>query len=143
MTLDDIKDGASKLRNRVIGRVFKELGLIEQWGSGIQRMTQACVDAGLDAPSFEERATGFRVTIRSERAGTPRIDPIDASILRSLMAADRTGGLPTSDVAEALGLSDRSIRTRLIRLADRGLTVRIASSRNDPKARWKATDPGS
>jgi predicted HTH transcriptional regulator len=29
----------SRLRNRVIGRVFQALGLIEQWGSGIQRMT--------------------------------------------------------------------------------------------------------
>lgn len=143
MTLDDIRDGASKLRNRVIGRVFKELGLIEQWGSGIQRMTQACVEAGLAAPVFEERAAGFRVTIRSERAGTPLLDPVDAEILRSLKAADRDGGLATSDVAEALGLSDRSIRTRLLRLADRGLAVRIGSSRNDPKARWKAADPGS
>ena len=140
LTLDDIRDGASKLRNRVIGRVFKELGLIEQWGSGIQRMTQACMDAGLAAPLFEELATGFRVTIRSERTGTPRTDPIDAAILDSLIAADRAGGLATSDVAEALGLSDRTIRTRLLRLADRGSAVRIGSSRNDPKARWKATD---
>jgi predicted HTH transcriptional regulator len=31
----DIKQGNSKLRNRVIGRVFKELRYIEQWGSGI------------------------------------------------------------------------------------------------------------
>ena len=140
LTLEDIRDGASKLRNRVIGRVFKELGLIEQWGSGIQRMTQACTDVGLAAPLFEELAAGFRVTIRSERTGTPRTDPIDAAILDALIAADREGGLATSDVAEALGLSDRSIRTRLLRLADRGLAVRIGSSRNDPKARWKATD---
>jgi len=34
-TLDDIRQGVSRLRNRVIGQVFKELGYIEQWGSGI------------------------------------------------------------------------------------------------------------
>ena len=49
----DIQKGISKLRNRVIGRVFQELGLIEQWGSGIQRMTAACHERGLDAPKFE------------------------------------------------------------------------------------------
>jgi len=38
LTLDDLPRGVSKLRNRVIGRVFHTLGLIEQWGSGIQRM---------------------------------------------------------------------------------------------------------
>jgi len=34
LTIEEIQRGASKLRNRVIGRVFHELGLIEQWGSG-------------------------------------------------------------------------------------------------------------
>ena len=42
LTIEDIRQGVSKLRNRVIGRVFHELHLIEQWGSGIQRMTAAC-----------------------------------------------------------------------------------------------------
>ena len=34
LTIEDIQKGISKLRNRVIGRVFQELKLIEQWGSG-------------------------------------------------------------------------------------------------------------
>lgn len=38
LTIEDIMRGFSKLRNRVIGRVFKEPGLIEKWSSGIQRM---------------------------------------------------------------------------------------------------------
>lgn len=37
-----------------LGRVFQQLRLIEQWGSGIQRMTAACIEAGLPAPVFEE-----------------------------------------------------------------------------------------
>lgn len=55
--------GISKLRNRVQGRVFQDLGLIEHWESGIQRMTAACRDHGLDAPQFEEIDTHFRVTL--------------------------------------------------------------------------------
>jgi ATP-dependent DNA helicase RecG len=35
LTIEDLRQGISKLRNRVIGRVFQQLGLIEQWGSGI------------------------------------------------------------------------------------------------------------
>jgi predicted HTH transcriptional regulator len=38
LTIEDLPQGVSKLRNRVIGRVFHALGLIEQWGSGIQRI---------------------------------------------------------------------------------------------------------
>jgi len=57
LTIEDLPQGVSKLRNRVIGRVFHALGLIEQWGSGIQRMASACRDAGLAVPVFEELAT--------------------------------------------------------------------------------------
>jgi hypothetical protein len=63
--------GVSKLRNRVIGRVFHELHLIEQWGSGIQRMTAACREAGLKPPRLEEIGTNFRVTISSARVRPP------------------------------------------------------------------------
>ncbi len=50
LTLEDLPLAVSKLRNRVLGRVFHELGLVEQWGSGVQRMIAACRDNGLPAP---------------------------------------------------------------------------------------------
>ena len=51
LTVEDLEHGVSKLRNRVIGRVFYALGLIEQWGSGSQRMTAACRGPGSHRPS--------------------------------------------------------------------------------------------
>ena len=38
MTIDAMKRGVYKLRNRVIARIFRELNLIEQWGSGVSRI---------------------------------------------------------------------------------------------------------
>ncbi|RLC13892.1 MAG: hypothetical protein DRH93_21375 [Deltaproteobacteria bacterium] len=32
MTLDDFKSGVSRIRNRVLARTFKELGIMEEWG---------------------------------------------------------------------------------------------------------------
>ena len=81
LTIEDIMQGVSKLRNRVIGRVFHELHLIEQWGSGIQRMTAACVEAGLAAPKLEEIGMHFRVTISSARVARPAADATDQRIL--------------------------------------------------------------
>jgi ATP-dependent DNA helicase RecG len=66
LTIEDIMQGVSKLRNRVIGRAFHELHLIEQWGSGIQRMTAACQEAGLEAPRLEsvtQSSNSFRSAI--------------------------------------------------------------------------------
>jgi ATP-dependent DNA helicase RecG len=71
LTVEDLRRGVSKLRNRVIGRVFQELRLIEQWGSGIQRMSAACRDSGLPAPALEEIGTHFRVTLQTARGQAP------------------------------------------------------------------------
>ena len=81
LTIPDILQGVSGLRNRVIGRAFHELRLIEQWGSGIQRMTSACEEASLAAPKLEEIGIRFRVTIYSTRETKPRTDDTDQRIL--------------------------------------------------------------
>ncbi|MBN2576956.1 MAG: hypothetical protein JXP73_20505 [Deltaproteobacteria bacterium] len=56
LAISDIRQGVSKLRNRVLGRVFHALGLIEQWGSGIQRMTNACLQPACPNPSWKRSA---------------------------------------------------------------------------------------
>jgi len=44
--LGDLKAGVSRIRNRVIVRVLRELGLVEEWGTGYRRVTQACEQGG-------------------------------------------------------------------------------------------------
>ena len=54
LTLDDIRQGLSKIRNHVIARVFRELNLIEQWGSGIPRMFREAEKLGLPELQIED-----------------------------------------------------------------------------------------
>ncbi|MCY4261643.1 MAG: winged helix-turn-helix transcriptional regulator [Rhodobacteraceae bacterium] len=117
LEVEDLKRGVSSLRNRIIGRVFNELGLIEQWGSGIQRMTRACEDAGLMPPDFEEIGTQFRVTLHTVASGKPKTDPLDLAILDLLSRHD---GRSTAEIAEHIDQSRRATRARLVRLVDRG-----------------------
>jgi predicted HTH transcriptional regulator len=131
--VDDLRHGISKLRNRVIGRVFHELGLIEQWGSGIQRMTAACAEAGLAVPALEEIGTRFRVTLRTARTGSPAVDTTDQAILDALAVGD---GLATQEIATAIELTPRATRTRLAKLVERGLVREIGTSPQDPKRRY-------
>ncbi|MFM9086587.1 MAG: ATP-binding protein [Cyanobium sp.] len=63
LSLDDLPRGISRLRNRVISRVFRELGLIEQWGSGIPVILQEAASQQLPPPLFEEVGLRFRVTL--------------------------------------------------------------------------------
>jgi predicted HTH transcriptional regulator len=135
LTIEDIQKGISKLRNRVLGRVFQELGLIEHWGSGIQRMTAACRDSGLDAPQFEEIGTHFRVTLSAIPSSAPATDARNEAILAAL-AAGSDVGLSTSQIAKQITLSPRATRTRLASLVEQGLIVEIGSGPQDPHRRY-------
>jgi predicted HTH transcriptional regulator len=130
LTLDEVRQGASKLRNRVIGRVFHELGLIEQWGSGIQRMTNACLDAGLPEPVLEEVGSGFRVTFGLIPVQKASLDPLDQKILDLLKDSS---GMSTSQVANGIERSTRATRDRLKRLVELGMIREYGSSSRDPQ----------
>ncbi|MGH6631014.1 MAG: ATP-binding protein, partial [Burkholderiales bacterium] len=116
LTVEDLWQGISRLRNRVIGRVFKELGLIEQWGSGIQRMAGACREAGLPDPVFEEIGARFRVTLSVLPRQTAALNKRDQQIVELL----KTGsGFSTQQIAGHLQLSTRATRVRLRTLVER------------------------
>jgi ATP-dependent DNA helicase RecG len=61
MTLDDLKADVSRIRNRVIVRVLRELGMVEEWGTGYRRVTQACEAGGYPPPMWQELGAALRV----------------------------------------------------------------------------------
>lgn len=133
LTVEDLWNGVSKLRNRVLGRVFHTLGLIEQWGSGIGRMTDSCRDAGLAVPVLEEVGMHFRVTLFTQPVTEPTVDEKDQAILKVLSG---DAGYLTSEIAREIGLSTRATRTRLAKLVGRGLVREVGTSPQDPKRRY-------
>ncbi len=63
MTIDDMRRGVSKIRNHVIARVFRELQMIEQWGSGVRRMFREAEEQGFPEPQIEEIGIRYRFTL--------------------------------------------------------------------------------
>lgn len=62
MSVEQFKAGVSRIRNPVIARVFGELDLVEEWGSGYKRIKEACRMGGYPEPKWEELGTVLRVT---------------------------------------------------------------------------------
>jgi ATP-dependent DNA helicase RecG len=108
--------GVSKLRNRVIGRVFHELHPIEQWGSGTGRNRDA-----------------FSRDISSARVRQPHTDETDQRILA--LFSDGVAR-STAAVAKHVGLSQRATLTRLKSMTSRGLLVEIGTGPHDPKRQY-------
>ncbi|MFZ0610966.1 MAG: helix-turn-helix domain-containing protein [Desulfobacterales bacterium] len=63
MTIEDMRRGISKIRNHVITRIFRELNLIEQWGSGIPRILSEAEALGLPDLQMEEIGMRVRITV--------------------------------------------------------------------------------
>ena len=70
ITIQDLLSGnyTSKSRNKLIARSFKEIGMIERYGSGIMRVYKICKDYGLKEPVFSEVFNGFQVVLYNKKA---------------------------------------------------------------------------
>jgi ATP-dependent DNA helicase RecG len=133
LTFEDLKAGVSKLRNPIIARVFNELGLIEQWGSGIKRMTNACLEAGLEAPYFKETGPRIRVTFYKKKVSQPIMDDLDQFIIGLLTFC---GPLSTHQITSCVNISRRSVINRLSGMVDKGQIIELSQGPNDPKKKY-------
>ena len=63
MTIEGMKEGSSRIRNHVIARVFRELNIIEGWGSGIGSIFNEAEALGLPEPKISEIGLRIRATV--------------------------------------------------------------------------------
>ena len=63
LTFEEALQGHSKLRNRAIANIFSQIGLIEAWGTGLQRIQSSARAYGLPEPEFIEMPESFRVNL--------------------------------------------------------------------------------
>jgi ATP-dependent DNA helicase RecG len=58
----------SQSRNKLVAKAFKEVGMIERYGSGISRIFSICKQFGIIEPVFEEVFNGIRIVIFKEKS---------------------------------------------------------------------------
>ncbi len=68
MPIENLGSGRSEIRNRVLAPIFKQIKLIESWGTGIQRMQKEVSQySGIDL-EFKETAYAFQVRFIKKEA---------------------------------------------------------------------------
>ncbi len=63
LTVDEIKQGRSIIRNRSLAEIFRYLGLMERWGVGIPNAIQSCLEYGLKKPELIVSDSTFTIDI--------------------------------------------------------------------------------
>ena len=63
LSIEEIREGQSRPRNRAIASAFSAMKIIEHWGSGIPRVIAECSNYGLREPELLEFGMSFRVNL--------------------------------------------------------------------------------
>ena len=133
MTLERALAGSSRVRNRVIAKVFRELNLIEQWGSGLQRIIHTCTQQGLKKPLFQDFNVEFMVTLYATKTHEVALDPLQKEFVGYLEKKEK---LSTKEAAEFWNIAPRNARIKLKNLLDAGIIKKIGTSAKDPQSRY-------
>lgn len=120
--IQDITVGRSEIRNKVIARFFKEIGFIEQWGTGIQKIIYHCKKENLKDPNFQETGLFFKVTIfrTKKRASVNEISEQEKLILEFLKTHPY---IKNSQAQEILSVSASRVRVIFENMVNKNLLV--------------------
>lgn len=151
MTIEKMKEGYSKIRNRGIAHAFAYMKIIEGWGSGIPRMLEECVQYGLREPELIDAEGDFRINLyrkdaieivgMPESAGECRIAPESAGekqLLASLPEQEAqiykyivsNGQITSAQAVKLLGVKERRARTILGHMIKANIIKKVGAAKN-------------
>ena len=64
LTIQDILEGRSSVRNEVLADAFLKMQLVEHWGTGLKRIREICVENDIEEPSYTATSSFFTATVK-------------------------------------------------------------------------------
>jgi ATP-dependent DNA helicase RecG len=99
--------------------LFREAGIIEKYGSGIQRITQAFLQYGLSAPVFESLPNGFQVTVYAKVPETITVG-VNVGVNELLMLIQENPGINVLEMKAYFKVTQRTVERWVKILKDKG-----------------------
>lgn len=149
LTYAELMSGHSKIRNKAIANIFSQMGLVEAWGSGMQRILSGAVNYGLPVPKVEVFDDMFRVNLfrrtmvsnveenigenigesigEASEKHMPRLNDTQIKILECL---EKDEHLSAVKLAETIGVARRNIETNIQKLKEYGVLIRHGSPKS-------------
>jgi len=130
ITIEDLyRLHPSVLRNKGIASIFYDIGWIEQWGSGIYKMRNACVRAGLPEPQLEEYQ-GFRVIFRKDIYTEEYLSKLDLNDrqIKAVMYVKEKGKITNKEYQDINNISRQMATIDLSILAKKEIFIRTGKA---------------
>lgn len=146
-TIDEFIAGVSHIRNKVIARVFRELNLMEEWGTGYRRIREVCESGDYQTPHWEEIGTAIRVIFKPHLATQERIETLPDQGKKDLTLRQQKildflhnkESLSAKKIHKGLKakITERSLRNDLLELKAQG---RLKMMGSGPGTLWILTE---
>jgi len=138
LTPEKLKDTHSSIaRNPLIAHAFYVAGFIEQYGSGIERMTAALIKQEQPEPIIETLGTGFVLIIK--KASTPPITPpITPPMTPPMTQLERNifdiikenSKISMTEIAEKLNISRDTVKEYINKLKKKEIIRRVGTTKS-------------
>jgi ATP-dependent DNA helicase RecG len=131
LTIDDLyKPHPSVLRNKGIAAILYDMGYIEQWGSGMERMRRACLETNLPEPKFEEYQGGFGVTFSKDIYSEDKLQSMGLNDrqVKAIRYVKKQGKITNKEYQELFGIKKRQATDDLNNLVDMDIIKRVGTT---------------
>ena len=112
-------------RNKKIAEFFKDLGLIEKYGSGIGRIIGYFKEEDLPLPKFENISDGFQVTVYSASMGKDTEKTVEKTVEKILSMISNNPKITQTELIEATGLTRRGVEWNIEQLKLKKIIKRV------------------
>ncbi len=146
ITVDDLLNNRYKStpRNKLIADVFKNLGMIEKYGSGVHRIISLFSEMGLPMPGFQNQGIGFLVTafgIKDVGKDVGKdVDKLNSRQQKILTLIRATPQISAEQLASKIGINKRNVQLSTKKLRDSGFIKRIGPDKGGYWEIVKQTD---
>lgn len=134
-SIERMKKGYSKIRNEAIAYAFSYMKLMEHWGSGIPRIIDRVVAAGLREPEFIDGDVDLRINIYRRQNGdnVTKNVTIDTNEAKLIALITKNSAITQPKLAKELDVTTRTVKRILSKLQEEGIVRREGNNRN---GRW-------
>jgi len=138
---EDFFNCISKPRNRVLMRIFKDVGMVEQLGSGMSRILNAYNESIFGfTPNFLivtfPFAEGFSLPNGNESGNESGNEKYSKNIEAILGAIRKNPEITLDAVASETGISKRTVSREMKKMQENGIIRRVGSARS---GQWEIT----
>jgi ATP-dependent DNA helicase RecG len=130
LRLDDLKrKHQSVLRNTLVGSIFYDLGYIERWGSGTNRIVEECRSLHLPDPEWRENQ-GLMLTFRKDVFTEENLREMDLPErqLQAVLHVKKNRRITNQQYQELFGVKKRTASEDLHELEAKGILERVGST---------------